>query len=615
MATAKKLSDYLSGLFNPITNPGGGFSVLAGPTTPKTYQSLAGPVAPKTYQSLAGPVVPKTYASLSSLAAPASTKPAAPVVAATPVAPPPVVTRSVVPTGPTGPAAPLFSGATGPTAPVGATGGTGTAIPPQWLRADGTIKTAAEIAADVAKTLSAAHDNGDVGTLALEQFGGNGQTTAEAEAEARRIGNTRNDIAVGATDPYKVASESGIAYTPEELNAIEKAYAGVYDPALDTALAKVTDKQAADKAKAAADAQANQPFTLGKDEVRYDGQGNPIAVGASSASGTGTYVPGQDPVADSWVKFVQGGGAITAVPDAYKNSVAQGLAAASNSGQLSKTSLDALGIINQLQNDPGIDALSGTGFIGGIEHPSSLFPGTKVQNAQNLAKQLQATISLGNRQQLKGSGAISDFEFKVLGDAATQLGLDGNGRTNLSADQFKTALANLELKLAVGPLKTLTDDQVQYLASPAGGSATPDEIRALDSGGSFSDVGNTTASKKVSLGTGNRPQRNNNPGDLKTGGLSDSLAIGTDDKGHLIFPDVTTGIKALTADLTAKVNGGSKYLPKNPTIAQLGKAYAEDPNWGARVASILGVSASTPTGTIPIAALAHAIAQQEGFYA
>ena len=35
-----------------------------------------------------------------------------------------------------------------------------------------------------------------------------------------------------------------------ELNAIEKAYAGIYDPALDTAMQKVRDKQAADNAAA-----------------------------------------------------------------------------------------------------------------------------------------------------------------------------------------------------------------------------------------------------------------------------------------------------------------------------------------------------------------------------
>lgn len=603
MAT-KKISDF----FNQFSNPSGGYSILQSPA--KSFASLASPNTQ--FSSLQVPAVPPQAPPLNlpggSLKALAGTTP---VPGSTVIAPP----KPVAPVAPVAPAAPLFAGASPSAAPVGPQGATGAApaaqppVPPQWLNSDGTFKSPDQIAGEVGSTLQSAHGNGDIGNLAVAQFGGNNDTTAESEAKARQINNTRNDIAVGATDPYGVASQSGIAYTPQELSAIEKAYAGVYDPALDTALAKVTDKQATDKAKAASDAQANQPFTLGKDDVRYDGQGNPIAVGVSSTSGTsGTYTAGQDPTADAWVKFVQNGGAITAVPDLYKDSVAQGLAAVSTSGQLSKTSLDALGIINQLQNDPGIDSLTGQGFIGAVEHPTSLFPGTQVQNSQNLAKQLQATLSLANRQQLKGQGAISDFEFKVLGDASTALGLDGSGRTNLSADQFKDQLGKLELKLSVGPLKTLTDDQVQYLASPAGGSATPDEIRALDEQSSFKDVGNTTAS------TGNIPQRNNNPGNVKSGGVADSLATGKDKYGHLIFPNAQAGFQALALDVGAKLKGTAK-LPANPTIAQLGSVYAEDPNWPKSVAKILGVPVDTHTQTVPLDKLIQAIAHQEGFYA
>lgn len=510
---------------------------------------------------------------------------------------------------------PLFTPpAAGPsTAPVGPQGATGAAppsqVPLQYLNADGSFKTPDQVAHDIGGALASAHGNGDIGTLALDQFGGGDKSAVQLEADARRIGNTRNDIAVGQTDPYKVASESGIAYTPAELKAIESAYAGIYDPALDTALAKVTDKQAADKAKAAADAQANAPFTLGANEVRYDGQGNPIAVGIGSSPGGGAYVAGQNPVVDAYVTgFKNGTYKATDIPTEYKDLVAQGIAAAATAAPLSKTSLDALSIIDEIKN-------AGDGALGPIAGPQGILPvipGSPSAKLTNLTKQLQATISLGNRQQLKGSGAISDFEFKVLGDAATALGLDGNGHTNLSKEDFLKSLGDLQLKLEVGPLKTLTDDQVQYLTSPEGGGATPDEIRAIDAQQSFSPVGNTSASTKTSL---NRPQRNNNPGNVKQGGLADSLAIGVDDQGHLIFPDATAGFKALTADLTAKINGGSSRLPANPTIAQLGKVYAEDPNWPVKVAAILGVPIDTHTQTVPLANLVKAVATQEGFYA
>lgn len=578
----KNLADYFT---IPTLPMSGGFSVAN--TTPA--------VAKSTYVSPGSAFVPVPYVP------PPFTPPVHPA------APAPVAPSTT----------PLFSpkyfgpaGGTGPTGPSGGTGATGSTIPPQWLNADGSIKTPDQIAADVGGALKSAHGNGDIGTLSLDQFGGDGKSAEQLAADARRIGNARNDIAVGETDPYKVASQSGIAYTPEELNAIEKAYAGVYDPALDTAMAKVQAKQDSDAA-----ATKDAGFTLGKDEVRYDADGNPIAVGPSSTGASGdTYVAGQNPVVDAYVK---GFGTIYKagdIPDEYKDLVAQGVASNTGSGApISPTSTTAIGIINELQGLPDLDKLSGTGLIGGIEHPSSLFPGTAVQTTQNLAKQLQATISLANRQQLKGSGAISDFEFRVLGDAATALGLDENGRTNLSPTDFKDQLNKLKIRLAVGPT-SLTDDEVQWLSSPEGGSYTPDQIRAYSSGRSFSPVGNTTASK-VSLGTGNRPQRNFNPGDIKSGGLSDSLAIGTDTDGSLIFPDAATGFKALTADLTAKVNGSSKYLPANPTIAQLGKVYAEDPNWPKKVAAILGVPVDTHTQTIPIANLAKAVASQEGFYA
>lgn len=503
--------------------------------------------------------------------------------------------------GTTGSSGPIFNGPTGSSGPTGATGVT---APSQWIKPDGTFYTPDEIAGNIGNTLQKAHGAGDISKLSGDQFGGDTKTADQLAADARGINNARNDIAVGENDPYKVASASGIAYTPQELAAIEKAYSGVYDPAINSAMAKVDAKQKAD-------ALANTPFTLGKDDVRYDGKGNPIAVGIPSTPIVGSYIAGSNPTVDAYVEGIKNGVYKTSdVPDQYKNLVAQGISESTKSGQLSKTSIDALGIINQLQGDPAIDRLSGTGAIGALEHPSSLFPGTEVQNTQNLAKQLQATISLANRQQLKGQGAISDFEFKVLGDAATALGLNGDGRTNLSPEKFKDQLGKLKTKLSVGPLKTLTDDEVQYLTSQG---HTPDEIRALDSSQSFNSVGNTKASTNSS--GQNIPQRNNNPGNVKSGGLADSLATGTDQYGHLVFKNPIDGFKALQLDLTAKINGQSKYLPDNPTVAQLGKVYAEDPAWGDGVAKILGISPSTPTKNIPITQLAQAIAKQEGFFA
>ena len=114
---------------------------------------------------------------------------------------------------------------------------------------------------------------------------------------------------------------------------------------------------------------------------------------------------------------------------------------------------------------------------------------------------------------------------------------------------------------------------------------------------------------------GNLPQRNNNPGNIKSGGLADQYAIGTDEQGHLIFPNAELGFKAMQEDVGAKVNGNSRHIGANPTIQELGSVYAEDPNWGNAVASILGVDKNTRTQDIPLSELTQAIARQEGFYA
>lgn len=603
MAT-KALPSTLSGLFNLKPTP---LPFSTGPTnisstTPQT--AIKAPVTPAPSNAtlaslLMGPLNPKPVAPA---AAPLNSVPVTPGPQGTPVAQPaaPVVAAPVV-------QAPAAKAA---------------AVSPQFLNADGSFKTPQQVASEVGTTLKAAHGTGDVGTLAGQQFaGGNGGTTADAEAQARAINNTKNDIAVGETDPYKVASQSGIQYTPAELDAIESAYAGIYKPALDTALAKVTDKQASDKAasdsaanlaqiKAQGDetrkTQANAPYTLGANDVRYGADGEPLAVGGGVGGGASTYVPGQDATADAYVKYVQNGGKLTDVPDAYQGLVAQGITSSAAAYKPSKNGTQALSNIQALLTQDGaLDAVTGYSNL----NPLTNLPGASEAPFRNLLNQLAGSLAVESRGQLKGSGAISDFEFGVLQQAASDLGVQPNGTSNLSADALKAGLQKLQLKLQVGPTN-LTDDELLFLNSPAGGSYTPAQIQQYSQSQSFNDVGNTTAS------TGqNRPQRNNNPGNVKEGGLSDSLAVGKDDQNHLIFPDAATGFKALTADVTAKINGGSKYLPANPTIAQLGKVYAEDPNWPKKVAMMLGVGVDTPTKSVPVAKLVKAIATQEGFYA
>jgi len=121
----------------------------------------------------------------------------------------------------------------------------------------------------------------------------------------------------------------------------------------------------------------------------------------------------------------------------------------------------------------------------------------------------------------------------------------------------------------------------------------------------------------------NLPQRNLNPGNVKAGGIADRFASQdasgspvTDEQGHLVFNTPEDGFKALRADLKAKTTGNSRFVKsKNPSIREIGKAFAEDPNWPISVARILGVGPDTKASELNFEDLVQAVAQQEGFFA
>lgn len=90
--------------------------------------------------------------------------------------------------------------------------------------------------------------SGDVTQYAGDAMTKPDQSVSDLTNQARDLNNSRNDIATGTTDPYQIGNESGIAYSPTELKAIEKAYAGIYDPAIKDVFARLeTKKNEADK--------------------------------------------------------------------------------------------------------------------------------------------------------------------------------------------------------------------------------------------------------------------------------------------------------------------------------------------------------------------------------
>lgn len=264
---------------------------------------------------------------------------------------------------------------------------------------------------------------------------------------------------------------------------------------------------------------------------------------------------------------------------------------------------DFLGAGSTSAVGPGIQKIFGaTGSFFGL--------GSYAERKQQVDN-IRALMTLDNLGLMKG--VLSDSDIKIIKDASSRLNPD------MKEDAFRKELNNiagiLQDKLLNSPAVPIEEkgsiltDKIQRENPDYTLEEVKEAVRTvLPTYQTFKSAGNASAS-------GNRPQRNNNPGNVKAGGLADDLAIGTDEQGHLIFPDAQTGFMAMQRDVQAKVSGQSRYLPANPTIAQLGKVYAEDPNWGNAVARILGVTPTTRTATISIDKLTKAIAQQEGFFA
>jgi len=122
---------------------------------------------------------------------------------------------------------------------------TGSYIPPTLINPKtGNLYSVQEFVDNVATRVGA----GDVPQYAGDALTKPDQTANQLTTTATNLNNARNDLATGTTDPYGVATKSGINYTPTELAAIEKAYAGVYDPALKDVFNKLDAKEKADAA-------------------------------------------------------------------------------------------------------------------------------------------------------------------------------------------------------------------------------------------------------------------------------------------------------------------------------------------------------------------------------
>lgn len=231
---------------------------------------------------------------------------------------------------------------------------------------------------------------GDVPAYSAVQFQNTNPTVVQAETTATELNNARNDLATGAADPYKWASKSGIPFTASELSAIESAAAGVYDPAIDSALARLDDAQ--QKSKMA-------------EQFKYDL-------------------------------------ALKQAPD-YKE-----LSAEKTTTGTDGTETKGATLASNLANSNGLKYAVGTGLGRGLfrTNPDRV-------DFTNKIEQLLSYLTLNTFKEAKAAGttfgAMSEGEWEILRAAASEIGnarVKSGGRTvgfNMSEDAMKSWLNSL----------------------------------------------------------------------------------------------------------------------------------------------------------------------------
>lgn len=245
-----------------------------------------------------------------------------------------------------------------------------------------------------------------------------GGSVAGAQQSAQVYGRRADDDLAD-----RALQESAAARTAE-------VYRGVYDSAISAGKSVYEAEQAANKAS------TEGGFSLGEGERRFDSQGKEIAYGGPKTFSPGTgggNIPGFSGTLSPLAQAVQNGTiTIDKIPAAQRAQIAAELATSGIPTSRQQDLDSSLDVVNSLLENKALNSITG------IPALTAFLPGTQAQLAKNQYDQLKGILSLENRQKLKGSGAISDFEFKVLSQAATALG------RNLSNADFRTQLEKIK---------------------------------------------------------------------------------------------------------------------------------------------------------------------------
>lgn len=196
---------------------------------------------------------------------------------------------------------------------------------------------------------------------------------------------------------------------------------------------------------------ADEGFSLSSGQARYDSAGNLIATNEGAGGGE------LSPEVYAMAKQVNDGIlSIQQVPSALRGAVALAQQSMSNPRV---QELDAvISTIDELASNPKLKNILGPvdQAIGGVFGQAA--------TAKNLYNQLTGILALEGRNKLKGSGAISDFEFRVLKEAQSALG------RNLNEKEFKKQLNKVRDVLEKRKATLMSTGTSSSVSSTGGGT-------------------------------------------------------------------------------------------------------------------------------------------------
>lgn len=353
-------------------------------------------------------------------------------------------------------------------------------------------------------------------------------------------------------------------------------------------------------------------FTLGKDQVRYDAAGNPIAFGGGTTPTIrGGYVAGANPEVDAYVKMVQGGGfKLENVPQELRGAVALGLASQPATEDPKKQYVKSQADEALTNIDTALGYLSGD-LSGALNTAGTAFgravggfvPGSDVANLNAALDTVKALVGFDALQKMRESsptgGALGQITEREL---AFLQSVQGSLNTMQGTEQLTATLNRIRQSFQT----------LQIVNSPDGTVFELDGQKYIKQGNqmiptSFNSAGNASAS--------NRPQRNNNPLNIKMSSATSTYpgVTGVDPK------EASDGGKFLVFATPQDGFNAAKRLLQAPSYSNLTLDAAmkrwSGGGYGGEILPSLANKRISELTPLQLDTLIQTMAKREGFYA